>query len=61
MSRSRAEAESGRINNCVIRNMLVVNGNNAGWVSYPAARWDGWAEATVNVTLRAGGEFDTPR
>lgn len=102
-SRSRTEAESGRINNCVIRSgvtsasggkvvgyidhadsyvdievfaptagqynlfigyangsgatathTLVVNGNNAGWVSYPAGRWDGWAEATANVTLRAG-------
>jgi hypothetical protein len=33
---------------------LVVNGNNAGSVSYPVTGWDNWHESSVSVTLNAG-------
>lgn len=33
---------------------LVVNGNNAGSVSYPVTGWDNWHESAVPVTLNAG-------
>ncbi|MGW7679816.1 family 43 glycosylhydrolase [Kribbella sp. NPDC054772] len=33
---------------------LVVNGNNAGSVSYPVTGWDNWHESSVQVTLNAG-------
>ncbi|WBQ02426.1 family 43 glycosylhydrolase [Kribbella sp. CA-293567] len=33
---------------------VVVNGNSQGSVSYPAAGWDNWRQASVPITLNAG-------